>query len=59
MVVEGALDVDAAGKAARSVRACNTHNIPLITLVNVPGFSPGTQHEHGGIIRQGAKLLYA
>jgi propionyl-CoA carboxylase beta chain len=55
----GCLDIDASVKAARFVRFCDAFNIPLITLVDVPGFLPGTQQEHGGIIRHGAKLLYA
>ena len=59
MVLAGALDIDAAEKAARFVRTCDAFNIPLVTLVDVPGFLPGTEQEHGGIIRRGAKLLYA
>ncbi len=55
----GALDIDASVKGARFVRFCDCFNIPLLTLVDVPGFLPGTAQEHGGIIRQGAKLLYA
>ena len=55
----GVLDIDASVKAARFVRFCDAFNIPLITFVDVPGFLPGTDQEHGGIIRHGAKLLYA
>ncbi|MGI8847351.1 MAG: acyl-CoA carboxylase subunit beta [Candidatus Dormibacteria bacterium] len=55
----GALDIDASVKAARFVRSCDAFNIPLITFVDVPGFLPGTDQEYGGIIRHGAKLLYA
>ena len=59
MVLAGALDIDAAEKAARFVRTCDAFNIPLVTLVDVPGFLPGAAQEHSGIIRRGAKLLYA
>merc|ERR1740130_1418920 len=55
----GCLDIDASVKAARFVRFCDAFNIPLLTFVDVPGFLPGTQQEYGGIIRHGAKLLYA
>ena len=55
----GMLDIDASDKAARFVRFCDAFNIPLVTLVDVPGFMPGTHQEYGGIIRHGAKLLYA
>jgi propionyl-CoA carboxylase beta chain len=55
----GVLDIDASDKAARFVRTCDAFNIPLVTFVDVPGFLPGTQQEWGGIIRHGAKLLYA
>jgi propionyl-CoA carboxylase beta chain len=55
----GVLDIDASVKGARFVRFCDAFNIPLITLEDVPGFLPGTEQEYGGIIRQGAKLLYA
>jgi propionyl-CoA carboxylase beta chain len=55
----GVLDIDSSVKAARFVRFCDSFNIPLITFVDVPGFLPGTQQEWGGIIRHGAKLLYA
>ncbi|MDI3339191.1 MAG: acyl-CoA carboxylase subunit beta [Sphaerobacter sp.] len=58
-VLAGTLDIDASAKAARFVRFCDAFNIPLITFVDVPGFLPGTQQEYGGIIRHGAKLLYA
>jgi len=55
----GCLDIDSSTKAARFVRFCDAFNIPIITLVDVPGFLPGTVQEYGGIIRHGAKLLYA
>src|SRR6185312_1086571 len=55
----GVLDIDASAKAARFVRTCDAFNIPLLTFVDVPGFLPGTSQEWGGIIRHGAKLLYA
>jgi propionyl-CoA carboxylase beta chain len=55
----GVLDIDASSKAARFVRFCDAFNIPLLTFVDVPGFLPGTSQEWGGIIRHGAKLLYA
>jgi len=55
----GVLDIDASDKAARFVRFCDCFNIPLITFEDVPGFLPGVNQEHGGIIRHGAKLLYA
>lgn len=55
----GCLDINASTKAARFVRFCDAFNIPLLTLVDVPGFLPGVNQEHGGIIRHGAKLLYA
>jgi propionyl-CoA carboxylase beta chain len=55
----GVLDIDSSVKAARFVRFCDAFNIPLLTFVDVPGFLPGTQQEYGGIIRHGAKLLYA
>jgi propionyl-CoA carboxylase beta chain len=55
----GCLDIDASVKAARFVRTCDAFNVPLITFVDVPGFLPGIAQEHGGIIRHGAKLLYA
>ena len=55
----GCLDINAADKASRFIRTCDSFNIPLMTLEDVPGFLPGTQQEHGGIIRHGAKMLYA
>ncbi|GGN86985.1 putative propionyl-CoA carboxylase beta chain 5 AccD5 [Nocardia rhizosphaerihabitans] len=55
----GCLDIDASEKAARFVRTCDAFNVPIITLVDVPGFLPGTGQEYNGIIRRGAKLLYA
>jgi acetyl-CoA carboxylase carboxyltransferase component len=58
-VLAGVLDIDSSEKAARFVRFCDAFNIPLVTFVDVPGFLPGTGQEHGGIIRSGAKLLYA
>ncbi len=58
-VLAGCLDIDASIKAARFIRTCDCFNIPLLTLVDVPGFLPGTVQEWGGIIRHGAKLLYA
>ncbi len=58
-VLAGVLDIDSSEKAARFVRFCDSFNIPLVTFVDVPGFLPGTTQEHGGIIRSGAKLLYA
>src|SRR5215210_4767248 len=58
-VLAGTLDIDASEKAARFVRTCDAFNIPLVTFVDVPGFLPGTDQEYGGIIRHGAKLLYA
>lgn len=58
-VLGGALDINASDKAARFVQFCNAFNIPLVTFVDVPGFMPGVEQEYGGIIRHGAKLLYA
>jgi len=58
-VLAGALDIDASDKAARFVRTCDAFNVPLLTFVDVPGFLPGVNQEHGGIIRHGAKLLYS
>jgi propionyl-CoA carboxylase beta chain len=55
----GVLDINASEKAARFIRFCDAFNIPIVTLVDTPGFMPGTAQEHGGIIRRGAKLLYA
>lgn len=59
MVLAGVLDIDASEKAARFVRFCDAFNIPLIVFEDVPGFLPGVEQEHGGIIRKGAKLLFA
>ncbi len=59
MVLAGCLDIDSAKKAARFVRFCDCFNIPILTFVDVPGFLPGTAQEYGGIIKHGAKLLYA
>jgi acetyl-CoA carboxylase carboxyltransferase component len=58
-VLAGALDIDASIKAARFVRTCDAFNVPIVTFVDVPGFLPGVAQEHGGIIKHGAKLLYA
>jgi len=58
-VLAGVLDIDSSEKAARFIRFCDAFNIPLVTFVDVPGFLPGTVQEHGGIIRSGAKLLFA
>ena len=59
MVLAGCLDIDSARKAARFVRFCDCFNIPIVTFVDVPGFLPGTAQEYGGIIKHGAKLLFA
>ncbi len=59
VVLAGCLDIDSSRKAARFVRFCDCFNIPILTFVDVPGFLPGTQQEYGGIIKHGAKLLYA
>jgi propionyl-CoA carboxylase beta chain len=59
VVLAGVLDIKASEKAARFVRFCDAFNVPLVTFVDVPGFLPGREQEHGGIIRAGAKLLYA
>jgi acetyl-CoA carboxylase carboxyltransferase component len=59
MVMAGVLDIESSEKAARFVRTCDAFNIPLVTFVDVPGFLPGVGQEHAGIIRHGAKLLYA
>lgn len=59
MNIGGSLDIDASEKAARFIRCCDCFGIPLLTLLDVPGFMPGKRMEHGGIIRRGAKLLYA
>jgi acetyl-CoA carboxylase carboxyltransferase component len=58
-MLAGCLDINGSDKAARFVRFCDAFNIPLITLVDTPGFLPGVAQEHGGIIRHGAKLLFA
>jgi propionyl-CoA carboxylase beta chain len=58
-MLAGALDIDASTKAARFVRTCDCFNVPIVTFVDVPGFLPGVGQEHGGIIRHGAKLLFA
>ncbi len=58
-ILAGSLDIEASTKAARFVRTCDCFNVPLVTLVDVPGFLPGVAQEHGGIIKAGAKLLYA
>jgi propionyl-CoA carboxylase beta chain len=58
-VFAGCLDIDSAEKAARFVRTCDAFNIPVLTFVDVPGFLPGVDQEHNGIIRRGAKLIYA
>ncbi len=58
-ILAGCLDIDASDKAARFIRFCDAFNIPILTFVDVPGFLPGTAQEYGGIIRHGAKLLYA
>ena len=59
MVKAGVLDIDSSDKAARFIRFCNAFNIPLVTFVDVPGFMPGVDQEYGGIIRHGAKMLFA
>ncbi len=59
MVLSGSLDVDSSDKAARFVRFCDAFNIPIVTFVDVPGYLPGTDQEHHGLIRHGCKLLYA
>ncbi len=59
MVLAGCLDIDSSRKAARFVRFCNAFDIPIMTLVDVPGFLPGTAQEYGGVIKHGAKLLFA
>jgi acetyl-CoA carboxylase carboxyltransferase component len=58
-VLAGVLDIDAADKGARFIRFCDCFNVPLLTLVDTPGFLPGVGQEHGGIIRHGAKMIYA
>jgi acetyl-CoA carboxylase carboxyltransferase component len=59
LVLAGVLDVDSADKAARFIRFCDAFNIPLVTLVDLPGYLPGVDQEHAGVIRHGAKILYA
>ncbi|KTR81800.1 methylmalonyl-CoA carboxyltransferase, partial [Novosphingobium barchaimii] len=59
MVLAGVLDIDSSRKAARFVRFCDAFNVPIVTFVDVPGFLPGTAQEHNGIIKHGAKLLFA
>ena len=59
MVLAGVLDVDSSDKAARFIRFCDSFNIPLVTLVDLPGYLPGVDQEHAGVIRHGAKILYA
>jgi propionyl-CoA carboxylase beta chain len=59
MVLAGVLDADASRKAARFVRFCDAFDIPIVTYVDVPGFLPGTAQEYGGLIKHGAKLLFA
>jgi hypothetical protein len=59
LILAGVLDIDASDKICRFVRFCDAFNIPLITLVDSPGFLPGVAQEHGGIIRHGAKIVYA
>ena len=59
MVLAGCLDIDSSRKAARFVRFCDAFEIPILTFVDVPGFLPGTSQEHGGVIKHGAKLLFA
>jgi methylmalonyl-CoA carboxyltransferase large subunit len=58
-VLAGALDINASDKSSRFIRFCNAFNVPLVTFVDVPGFLPGVQQEYGGIIRHGAKMLFA
>jgi acetyl-CoA carboxylase carboxyltransferase component len=59
LVLTGVLDVDSSDKAARFIRLCDAFNIPLLTLVDIPGYLPGVDQEHSGVIRHGAKILYA
>jgi methylmalonyl-CoA decarboxylase subunit alpha len=59
LVLAGVLDIDASDKIARFIRFCDAFNIPLVTLVDIPGYLPGSDQEHGGVIRHGAKVLYA
>ena len=58
-VLAGGLDIDSSDKATRFIRTCDAYNIPIITFEDVSGFFPGVKQEHGGIIRHGAKILYA
>ncbi|MEZ5084022.1 MAG: carboxyl transferase domain-containing protein [Bacteroidales bacterium] len=59
LILAGVLDVDSSDKAARFIRYCNAFNVPLVTLVDLPGYLPGIDQEHAGVIRHGAKMLYA
>jgi methylmalonyl-CoA decarboxylase subunit alpha len=59
LVLAGVLDIDASDKIARFIRFCDAFNIPMVTLVDIPGYLPGSDQEHGGVIRHGAKVLYA
>ena len=59
LVLAGVLDIDASDKAARFIRFCDSFHIPLVTLVDTPGFLPGTTQEAGGVIRHGAKMIFA
>ena len=59
LVLDGVIDIDASDKMARFIRFCDAFNLPLITFVDSPGFLPGLDQEHGGIIRHGAKIVYA
>jgi acetyl-CoA carboxylase carboxyltransferase component len=59
LVLAGVLDVDSSDKAARFIRFCDAFNIPLVTFVDIPGYLPGVDQEHSGVIRHGAKILYA
>ena len=58
-VMAGVIDINAADKIARFVRFCDCYNLPILTFVDTPGFLPGIAQEHGGVIRHGAKVLYA
>jgi acetyl-CoA carboxylase carboxyltransferase component len=59
LVLAGVLDVDSSDKAARFIRFCDAFNVPLVTFVDIPGYLPGVDQEHSGVIRHGAKILYA
>ena len=59
LILAGVLDVDSSDKAARFIRYCDAFNVPLVTLVDLPGYLPGVDQEHAGVIRHGAKILYA